>query len=96
VIFSYLILLSIINRFCNQGTKFFRVGIHIFCNSRIIHTELVESAKKLFLFYFEPNIFDFNLFQFSESVIIDEVLDIFIPDDDIFPKICIFFKNILM
>jgi hypothetical protein len=47
--------------------------------------KLVHSTKKLFIFSFEPNIFDFNLFHPSESVMYEEVLGIFIPDDDIIP-----------
>jgi hypothetical protein len=46
---------------------------------------LFQNANKLFLFYFKPNILDFDLFYSSEIAICEEVLGIFIPDDGIIP-----------
>jgi len=85
VIISYFNSFSTINRFRIQAPIFGRLGIHIFFNSLDILVILVLCGKKLFFFDFEPNISDFNFRYFSESVICEEFLGTFIPDDNIIP-----------
>jgi len=85
VIISYSNPFSILDRFRIQAPTFGRFSIHTFSNNLDILVILVFSAKKMFIFDFEPNISDFDLRYFSESVICEDFLSIFIPDDNIIP-----------